>query len=155
MRAIDAEMYLVLSMRSFTRGPPMIPSTSEDSFQISAGEPLGLVSWSRFQEGRKFHLSDYLRSFMEHLGHHIETYDCMDGQKLVPYQCVVVRSHWDCVRPMFLEAFRVQKAAYRHANGGTCTPALIEDGRPRVASAHKNGAKAAKDEDLEVMTFFV
>jgi hypothetical protein len=44
MRAIDANMYLVLSLRSFNRGHPMIPANdpaSEESFNISAGEHIG------------------------------------------------------------------------------------------------------------------
>ena len=52
MRGVDAKMYLVLSMRAFNRGPPMIPHDnpcSEESFNMSAGEHLGLVSWTRFK----------------------------------------------------------------------------------------------------------
>eukprot|EP00435_Cladocopium_sp_Y103_P027844 s2366_g6.t2 len=138
LRALDAKMYLVLSMRTFNRGPPMIPHDNpcaKDSFHITAGEPLGLVFWTRFNAHGKFHLSEYVRSFMERLGHPVSTYEVMDGRKLVPYQCVVVRQQWDELRTSFAEAFRVQKAAYRHANGGSSTPSLTEDARPRWISA--------------------
>ena len=52
MRSVDANMYLVLSLRAFNRGPPMIPHNSpcsEESFHISVGEHLGLLSWIRFK----------------------------------------------------------------------------------------------------------
>jgi len=139
LRAIDAKMYLVLSMRTFNRGPPMIPHDNprEDSIHIMAGEHLGLPFWTRFNAHEKFHLSEYVRSFMERLGYQVNTYEVMDGRKLVPYQCVVVRQQWDELRTSFVEAFRVQKAAYRHANGGSSTPTLTEDARPRwISAAH-------------------
>ena len=137
MRAIDAKMYLVLSLRSFNRGHPMIPTNdpaSEKSFSISAGKHLGLVSWTRFKSDEKFHLSEYMRCFMERLGHQFKTYEVMDGRKLVNYQCVVVRQEWEQLRAFFYQAFKVQKAAYRHANGGTSTPSLVEDAAPRFVS---------------------
>ena len=127
-------------MRTFNRGPPMIPHDNpraKDSIHITAGEHLGLVSWTRFNAHEKFHLSEYVRSFLERLGYQVKTYEVMDGRKLVPYQCVVVRQQWDELRTSFAEAFRVQKAAYRHANGGSSTPSLTEDARPRwISAAH-------------------
>ena len=134
MRAIDANMYQVLSLRSFNRGHPMIPvndPASEESFNLSAGEHLGLVSWTRFKPHEKFHLSEYMRCFMERLGHRLKTYEVMDGRKLVAYQCAVVRQEWDELKTAFYQAFKVQKAAYRHANGGTSTPSLVADAAPR------------------------
>ena len=107
LRAVDAKMYVLLGMRTFNRGPPMIPDPAEASVHIEAGRHLGLVSWSRFQPQRKFHLCEYLQCFMEKLGHKLEAYEVMDGRKLVPYQCVVLRHQWDEVRSCFLEAFRV------------------------------------------------
>eukprot|EP00435_Cladocopium_sp_Y103_P022394 s2366_g5.t1 len=137
MRGIDAKMYLVLSMRGFNRGPPMIPHDSDDSpcseesFNISAGKHLGLVSWTRFKPHEKFRLSKYLRCFMERLGHQLKIYEVMDGRKLVPYQCAVVGREWNQLRVSFYQAFKVQKVAYRYANGGPKTPNLIEDVTPR------------------------
>ena len=65
---------------------------------------------------------------MERLGHQLQTYGVMDGRKLVHYQCVVVRQEWDQSRASFYEAFKVQRTAYRHANGGPKSPNLIEAG---------------------------
>eukprot|EP00438_Fugacium_kawagutii_P010073 Skav205248 [mRNA] locus=scaffold4376:7390:8574:+ [translate_table: standard] len=133
MRRIDANMYLVLSLRSYNRGNPLLPQRepcSEPTFTVSCGEHLGLVSWARFKAREKFHLGEYLRSFVKELGSELKTYDTLDGRKLVPYQCVVVRHEWDQLRASLFEAFKVQQAAYRHANGGTSTPSLSEDAPP-------------------------
>lgn len=43
LRLIDSNLYLVLCMRSFNRGPPMIPHHDYDGeIQISHGEELEL-----------------------------------------------------------------------------------------------------------------
>ena len=112
----------------------MVPQSKpcEDSVTVAAGEHLGLVSWTRFKPHEKFHLSEYMRDFTERLGHQLQTYGVMDGRKLVRYQCAVVRQQWDELRTPFFEAFQVQKAAYRRANGGTTAPSLVEDAAPRV-----------------------
>jgi len=133
MRAIDAKMYMILSMRSFHRGPPMIPqsdSDCSDCVTISAGLKLGLMSWTQFNAGKQFCLSEYLQCFMGHLGHKIKTYNVMDGRALVSYQCVVVRQEWDELKRSFFDAFRVQKAAYRHAYGGVSAPSVVQDASP-------------------------
>eukprot|EP00438_Fugacium_kawagutii_P019671 Skav211130 [mRNA] locus=scaffold1786:74524:76309:+ [translate_table: standard] len=137
MRRIDANMYLVLSLRSYNRGNPLVPHRdpcAQHVVTVSRGEHLGFASWAHFKPHEKFYMSDYLHCFMKQLGHELKTYDTLDGQKLVPYQCVVVRQEWDKLRASFFQAFNVQKAAYRHANGGTSTPSLSEDVRPHVVS---------------------
>eukprot|EP00438_Fugacium_kawagutii_P004776 Skav203113 [mRNA] locus=scaffold447:476670:477842:+ [translate_table: standard] len=137
MRRIDANMHLVLALRGYSRGNPFVPQRdpcAQHVVTVSRGEHLGLVSWERFKPGEKFYMSDYLQCFMQQLGYELKTYDTFDGQKLVPYQCVVVRQEWDELRASFFEAFKVQKAAYRRANGGTVTPSLSEDVRPHFVS---------------------
>lgn len=136
MRRTDAELYTVLSMRSFNRGPPMFPEAGDDSetFRIAAGKSLGLTTWSRFPQtdrGR-FCLADYLCRFMQKLGHKLTTYSTLDGRTLVSYQCVVLREDWEKVKPVFWEAFRIQKAAYRYANGGSTAPSLTQDVSPNL-----------------------
>ena len=69
----------------------------------------------------------------------MKRYEVMDGHKLVPYQCVVLRHQWDEVRTSFFEAFKVQKAAYRHANGGTTSPRILEDVQPRFVGTNIGG----------------
>eukprot|EP00438_Fugacium_kawagutii_P009163 Skav206204 [mRNA] locus=scaffold1844:397256:399845:- [translate_table: standard] len=161
LRVLDAQFYQVLSMRTFNRGPPMIPISESDGLDeavhVSAGAQLGLVSWARFKPHEKFHLSEYLQSFMQLLGHKVKTYDTLDGQKLVPYQCVVVRHEWDQLRASFLKAFRVQKTAYRRRNGGSSTPSLVEDARPHLISSDlsKLGQQLHQSHHPEVTTFFV
>lgn len=49
MRRIDRSFYMVLTMRSFNRGPPMIPYDGEDTgsfFRIAAGQTLDKYKWS-------------------------------------------------------------------------------------------------------------
>ena len=141
LRAVDAKMYMVLSLRNFNHGHPLVPHQKalDGSFKISAGERLGIVYWTRFKPNQKFYLSEYLQSFMECLGQKLKTYQLMDGRHLAPFQCVVLRHQWDAVRTSFFEAFRVQKAAYRHANGGTSSPSLLEDVQPRVGRTNIGG----------------
>ena len=50
--------------------------------------------------------------------------DTLDGQTLVPYQCVVRRDAWEAVRQRFNEAYPLQKTAYRHANGSSGAPGM-------------------------------
>ena len=139
LRPIDAKLYSVLALKSFNRGHPLVPQGSEsdpsaDTVTVSAGEHLGLVSWTCFNPHRKFFLAEYLQSFMAALGLELKTFKVMDGRKLVKYQCVVVRQEWNQVRALFFEAFKVQKAAYRRANGGTSNPSLVEDVAPHFVS---------------------
>ena len=82
-----------------------------------------------------FYLADYLKCFMDKLGHPtLFFYDTLDGCKLVPYQCVVKRQDWEQLKKFFMPAFRLQKAAYRRGNGGTVAPSLVEDVRPHCSS---------------------
>eukprot|EP00913_Durusdinium_trenchii_P030933 g28971.t1 len=57
--------------------------------------------------------------------------DSLDGQTLVPYQCVVLRSAWDPLREDLLSVEQLQRSAYRRANGGSSAPALQEEVTPR------------------------
>jgi len=150
LRLIDSKLYLVLCMRSFNRGPPMIPHHDYDGeIQISHGEDLGIMSWSRFQQkGKGFCLADYLKCFMDKLGHPLFFYDTLDGCKLVPYQCVVKRQDWEQLKKFFTPAFRLQKAAYRRGNGGTTAPSLVEDVRPHCSSQEPCYAKCLHEETI-------
>ena len=147
MRAVDKQFYIVLSMRSFNRGHPMVPQTnpSHDTVSISAGQHHGFTFWIRFHSG-KFYLDEYLQCFLELLGYKLEIYRAMDGRELVPYQCVVVRQEWDQLRESFFAAFRVQKSAYRRANGGTSSPSLVEDAKP-----HWTGRVREVTHDIKTM----
>lgn len=137
MRRMDANLYTVFSMRSFNRGPPMLPEAGDqdsETFHVAAGKSLGLTTWSRFplSDTGRFCLADYLWRFMQKLGHKLTTHKTLDGRTLVGYQCVVLREDWEKVNPFFWEAFRIQKAAYRHANGGSTAPSLTQDVSPNL-----------------------
>ena len=78
---------------------PLLPAFPEEKAvtQINAGEAFGLGRWVRY-ERNKFHLFEYLKVFMQRLGFQVETYNSLDGQKLVPYMCVVRRDQWEVAR---------------------------------------------------------
>lgn len=61
----------------------------------------------------------------------MQVFNSLDGRQLVPYQAALLRSNWSQVRLAFIEAFFLQKTAYRRANGGTTAPNVHEDVRPR------------------------
>lgn len=144
MRELDAKMYVVLGMRNFHRGPPLIPVESlspSNAVEVAISCRNGcddLKRWRRFSsEGdpKAFRMAKYLRCFMKQLGHPIMTHDTLDGRRLVSYQCVVLREDWLRLREVFWDAFRIQKAAYRRANGGKTAPTLQEDVTPHFLKA--------------------
>lgn len=142
LRRMDEKLYLVLSMRSFNRGPPLVPQPKDNQdlcVTISAGEDLGLTKWVRFYgTSARFRMVEYMRSFLAALGHDIPVYGTLEGRSVVPYQCVVVRSQWMLVRASFAKAFVLQKAAYRRANGGTTAPAMVEDVHPHLVAEEES-----------------
>jgi len=52
---------------------------------------------------------------------------------------VVKRSDWEQLRESFTLAFRLQKAAYRRANGGKMAPSLVEDAEAHWTAHGKYG----------------
>ena len=165
-RCRDQKLYLVLTITSFRRGYPLIPAdASKDSITIDAGKEYGLANWVRYHPSmvgsRHFHLADYLRLFLERLGDGALFYRSLDGQELLPYQCVVRQVDWQKVRNRFHEAYMLQKKAYRHANGGTTTPKVFEDNPPRfyqedcLASLSQRAKVACSELGLTVRNTFV
>ena len=139
LRALDANMYTVLSIHSCKRGPPLLPlapgSTEPASVTIKTDERSQLGAWSRIPLGPdgKFRLVNFVKQFVANLGMSLKAYASLDGQRLVHYQCAVRRDEWERIREDFLEAFLVQKRAYRRANGGSCAPCFAVDAEPRFA----------------------
>lgn len=133
MRAADANLYIILSLQNFRRGPPLLPAKPDEPEVITMShERFGTSTWRRYSlRCSDFRCAQYLRKLTEGLGLPMETFDQLDGQPLVPYQCVVPRARWEEVRHRVLEVMRSQKSAYRFANGGRTAPSLIEE-----ASAH-------------------
>ncbi|CAJ1376495.1 unnamed protein product [Effrenium voratum] len=128
LRNIDTDLYVVLGLRHFARGSPLLP-------HVGSAEPDVIIStdaaaWTIFRfdaENTKFQAARYMQQFLERLGYHVRTFDTLDGQKLVPYQCAMRRDEWLRLRGEFLVAFRCQRAAYRRAYGGSQAPDLKED----------------------------
>ncbi|CAE7821727.1 unnamed protein product [Symbiodinium sp. CCMP2456] len=86
-----------------------------------------------FGEEDRFRLAKFIKQFASNLGISLDAYNSLDGRSLVHYQCVVRRDEWERVREHIVEAFLVQKCAYRRANGGANAPCLTEDVEPRFA----------------------
>ncbi|CAE8604490.1 unnamed protein product [Polarella glacialis] len=130
LREIDLNFYVVIGIKKCQRGPPLLPSQMlrEGTVRVAAGDHLGLGMWERWDEER-FTLPEYLRSFIfSLLGQpEVEVYDALDGRQLVPYQAAVPRELWTSIKPALMTAFAIQKAAYRHVQGGSCAPALCDD----------------------------
>ena len=158
-RERDRTLYMVLNMTSFGSRPPMIPALGEETSvtgqptNIEAGNELGLSTWVAYDPAMMgndaFRLSEYLCLFFRRISVHVHTYQSLDGQELLPYQCVVPREEWYVARDRFKATFALQKTAYRRANGGTSTPRLIEDGTPRfcreVVASCQNQAEHETD----------
>eukprot|EP00437_Effrenium_voratum_P043511 CAMPEP_0181476434 /NCGR_PEP_ID=MMETSP1110-20121109/41703_1 /TAXON_ID=174948 /ORGANISM="Symbiodinium sp., Strain CCMP421" /LENGTH=455 /DNA_ID=CAMNT_0023601713 /DNA_START=55 /DNA_END=1419 /DNA_ORIENTATION=- len=135
LREVDRKFYTVLSMQSFKRGMPLVPSEHPATVEIDAGERVGFRHWARFEPGdfgsEKFQLAHYVQRFLASAGEELRTFRSLDGSELVPYQCVVVRQEWDRVREKFLTLYPLQKTAYRRANGGSSAPGMHEDVEPK------------------------
>ena len=163
LRRVDERFYVVVSMQSFKRGMPLLPAFADEQpdTEIDAGQQYGLKRWVRYEPvgTRKFHLPDYLKAFLARLGHEVETYDSLDGETLVPYQCVLKREDWELVHARFHEAYPLQKTAYRRANGGSGAPGVHEDVAPKVVSAEvanwQERLQAAKEPKLVVRNTFL
>lgn len=137
LRDLDANFYIILSLRNFNRGPPMLPADSQDSVSMSiSGGDLGLCCWTDYRmEGTKFCFSEYLRCFLKKLSLTADIWDSLDGRRLVPYQCVMQRTEWDQIKDSVRPALTLQKTAYRRARGGTTAPSLQEDVMPRFVTS--------------------
>jgi len=150
MRARDMQCYVVLTIQSWRRGRPLVPAAAdelarEDVTTIDAGRRHGLASWVRYHPrmvgSSSFLLSEYLTLFLKRIGEQATLYQSMDGQELLPYQCAMSREDWDRVEENFHRAYRLQKAAYRHARGGVAAPGVSEIREPRFsAEAEQNFA---------------
>lgn len=168
LRQVDERFYVVVSMQSFKRGMPLLPAFDDEQpdTEIDAGEPYGLKRWVRYETAgtQKFHLPEYLKIFLSRLGYEVETYDSLDSETLVPYQCVLKREDWELVHARFHEAYPLQKTAYRRANGGSGAPGVHEDVVPKIVSAAAEvanwqellqAAKEAKEPKLVVRNTFL
>eukprot|EP00434_Breviolum_minutum_P041948 symbB.v1.2.037320.t1/scaffold5479.1/size26705/3 len=79
MRKMDAEMYVVLAMRNFHSGWPLLPAVDGDVCISCRHGRQDLQRWSYFVAGgaTAFNLPEYLCRFMEQLGYKITTYDSL------------------------------------------------------------------------------
>lgn len=155
LREADEKFYVTLSIQSFKRGLPMVPCSSQPLVTIDAGEALGLRHWKRYRsDGNvrkcKFKLVEYLKILLNAIGEDIDAFDTLDGRELVSYQCVVRRSDWEPLRERFATIFRLAKAAYRRANGGTYAPSIHEDVEVKFSPQERVDDDWAKRSETEM-----
>ena len=137
LRNHDQAAYVTLTIQSWQRGFPFLPQeeSTESTVTIAAGEALGLTRWTRFHPSmvgdEKFRFSTYLQRFLRNLNIPVVVYHRLDGCLIVPYQCIVRSEEWMEIRTRVLQAFSLQKTAYRHANGGTTAPNIHDNSKPR------------------------
>lgn len=127
-----AESYIIVRLRKYVKGPPLLPSSEPG------------MDWEPAQL-EAFTLPVYLRTFLARLGVDVEVYGTLDGRRLVPYQAVVRRGAWERAWALMEGPFLSQKAAYRRLLGGTTAPELKLGVDPRfVPLAPASAAPAAK-----------
>ncbi|CAJ1435030.1 unnamed protein product [Effrenium voratum] len=127
LRKADQDFYVILSMQHFKRGPPMLPHAGPSEPDVCISTERGPSAWSRFPQQKGFQAARYMQLFLERLGYDVHVFDCLDGRRLVPYQCAIRRDVWQKLRDNLAEAFGLQRSAYRRANGGPQAPELRED----------------------------
>mmetsp|Transcript_135747 Transcript_135747/g.321679 ORF Transcript_135747/g.321679 Transcript_135747/m.321679 type:complete len:288 (+) Transcript_135747:375-1238(+) len=129
LRQVDQDLYVILSLQHFRRGRPMLPHVGIEEPDVRICAESGLCDWTVFGEGAKpkFQAASYIQQFLKRLGHGVRTFNRLDGHNLVPYQCAIRRCQWRKVSQDFAQAFKLQRAAYRHFYGGCTAPDLRED----------------------------
>ncbi|CAJ1371400.1 unnamed protein product [Effrenium voratum] len=138
-RKLDKELYVILSINHFRRGPPLLPHAGPDKPDVRISSDW-LGSWS--SDKSKFNAASYIQQFLRRLGHAFRTFDTLDGQKLVPYQAALRRDEWEKVGKELIQAFSLQKAAYRRLHGGCQAPDLKENNRPTYQRRDPFGQQA-------------
>lgn len=160
MRALDRRHYIILGLRNFHHGAPLVPMRRTEAPRLATvvlSGPLDWRCWSHYEpEEGKFQLASFLRCFSRAMpAESTETDEpgtdatsplstCvqrLDGRRLVPYQCAVLRREWEAKKERLLQAFGAQKGAYRRLHGGSSAPNLLEMAPRFVRGAR--GPKAA------------
>lgn len=127
MREVDQNFYVVLTLSSCKRGPPLLPASEIDAtVELTHIADRDFAFWKHQESGMPLPFAEYLRLFLRHLlpAQTWCIYDSMDVRKLVPYQCVMKNAQWESIKPDIMRAFLTHRTAYRHAYGGSTAPAL-------------------------------
>jgi hypothetical protein len=125
--------YIVVGIRRCVKGPPLLPrhNCSIDALKVSN-------EWMEAENGGvRFGLPEYLRTFLSRLGvNDVEIYDMLHGRQVVRYQAVVQQRTWQRVWALLETPFRIQRAAYRRAHGGSNAPDISIDMDPRFLASN-------------------
>lgn len=124
-----AGSYMVVGIRRCVKGPPLLPRQES----ININEVSVAIDWEAAEIGGvRLGLPEYFRRFLGKLGvHDIEVYDRLHGRQIVRYQAVVERQSWERCWAVLETPFRIQRAAYRRAHGGSNAPDITIDVEPK------------------------
>jgi len=120
LQASAKAFYATLTLKNCSRGLPAVPCSG------SAGAPcvqVGHYTWTA-RSGANFCLADYLNCLLCLEGLTFKASPSLDGQRLVPYQAVMIREDWEASRPHLEHVMQLQATAYRRLKGGTGAPKL-------------------------------
>lgn len=122
----DPSGFLIVSVRKFSRGPPLWPKKSEmladarNEEQHRSDLSTEPAHWEAATPD--FELSSYLMEFLARLGISVALHQSWEGLRLIHYQAAVQRRLWHEVWPRRQGAWKAMRAAYRRLHGGRNAP---------------------------------
>eukprot|EP00913_Durusdinium_trenchii_P018392 g17277.t1 len=122
VRQLNSKFYCILSLRSYNRGPPLLPSETDHVDGVKA------ITVTAGEDGDRQGLFAAIHGTAQNQG--------LRGLRVLGFTLfgpIPVRgaAREEAVRARFHQAFTFQKAAYRRGNGGTAAPSLVEDAPAR------------------------
>lgn len=141
-------MYVIASLRSCARGPPLLP-LFEDGGDVPIGPSVHMGDHTWVEARRSdFDLPRYLqRMLIFAKADACRVFDRLDGRKIAPYQAAIHRAGWEAAQESFQRLFRTQRSAYRRLYGGKSAPKIYFGASPSFLSG---SAEAPQVLDLVV-----
>mmetsp|Transcript_66618 Transcript_66618/g.168826 ORF Transcript_66618/g.168826 Transcript_66618/m.168826 type:complete len:395 (-) Transcript_66618:73-1257(-) len=139
---IAQDFYTILTLRGCSRGLPLLPQATV--CPISTSVQIGGFFWQPLQADG-FSLPSYMQNFLRRAGLEAKVFHTMYGERLMPYQAIVLTEDWERIRDRFQEIFKAQCSAYRLLNGGSGAPKLRSDVGPRFSSDSTASSEEAED----------
>jgi len=134
--------YIVLSLKACSRGFPMLPAGP-------LVEQLGVVGSVLLPDGQAWvqpsacekGFPKFLQLFLDAIGcGHVQVFGYLDGQPLMCWQAVVLRTDWELASPIFEEYWKCGKAAYRKLYKTKSAPCVSVVAEPRFATRSEYSA---------------
>jgi len=134
--AVAQSMYVIASLRSCTRGPPLLP-LFEDAGGVAVGSSVHMGDHTWVEAKRTdFDLPRYMqRMLMFAKVDACCVFDRLDGRRIAPYQAAIAWSSWELAQESFNRLFRTQRSAYRRMYGGKSAPKIYFGASPSFLGA--------------------